>query len=97
MTSSAQYSALTRLLTHNTRVHQLEDLLLQLPMPPEAAVVSDVARSVRFDYEYEYECEQDNDSNPIADLQDDIDKEVRASLVACWFAMPRNLNDLEEA
>lgn len=97
MTSSAQYSALTRLLTHNTRVHQLEDLLLQLPMPPEAAAVSDVARSVRFDYEYEYECEQDNDSNPIADLQDDIDKEVRASLVACWFAMPRNLNDLEEA
>jgi hypothetical protein len=97
MTSSAQYSALTRLLTHNTRVHQLEDLLLQLPMPPEAAAVSDVARSVRFDYEYEYECEQDNDSNPIADLQDDIDKEVRASLVACWFAMPRNLDDLEEA
>ena len=97
MTSSAQYSALTRLLTHNTRVHQLEDLLLQLPMPPEAAVVSDVAPSVRFDYEYEYECEQDNDSNPIADLQDDLDKEVRASLVACWFAMPRNLDDLEEA
>ena len=97
MTSSAQYSALTRLLTHNTRVHQLEDLLLQLPMPPEAAAVSDVARSVRFDYEYEYECEQDNDSNPIADLQDDLDKEVRASLVACWFAMPRDLDDLEEA
>ena len=95
MTSSAQYSALTRLLTHNTRVHQLEDLLLQLPMPPEAAAVNGVARSLRFDYEYE--CEQDNDSNPIADLQDDIDKEVRASLVACWFAMPRDLDDLEEA
>ena len=57
MTSSAQYSALTRLLTHNTRVHQLEDLLLQLPMPPEAAAVNGVARSLRFDYEYE--CEQD--------------------------------------
>ena len=37
------------------------------------------------------------DSNPIADLQDDIDKEVRASLVACWFAMPREFDDLEEA
>ena len=33
MTTNAQYSALTRLLTHNNRVHQLEDLLLQMPAP----------------------------------------------------------------
>ena len=85
MPSNAQYSALTRLLSHNTRVHELEDLLLRLPVPEES------------DY-------QDFDSldigdeqftNPIADLQDDIDKEVRASLVACWFAMPMDLDDLD--
>ena len=87
MTTNAQYSALTRLLTHNNRVHQLEDLLLQMPAPVGAAMEwSDIPA---FGAEFE--------SNPIADLQDDIDKEVRASLVACWFAMPREFDDLEEA
>ena len=81
MNNSAQYSALTRLLTHNNKVHQLEDLLLQLPAP--SATGGD-----RWEF--------DSGSNPIADLQEDIDKEVRASLVACWFAMPRELDDLEE-
>ncbi len=95
MTTNAQYSALTRLLTHNNRVHQLEDLLLQLPAPVAAPAAGDdapdfvVGRGTEFDAEFA--------SNPIADLQDDIDKEVRASLVACWFAMPRELDDLEEA
>ena len=42
------------------------------------------------------DADEAGESNPIADLQDDIDKEVRASLVACWFAMPRELDDLEE-
>ena len=81
MNNSAQYSALTRLLTHNNKVHQLEDLLLQLPTP--LATGGDL-------WEFGY------GANPIADLQEDIDKEVRASLVACWFAMPRELDDLEE-
>ncbi len=87
MTSSAQYSALTRLLTHNNRVHQLEDLLLQMPAPVAVAAVGGASPDVSSQLDF----------NPIADLQEDIDKEVRASLVACWFAMPRELDDLEEA
>ncbi len=95
MTTSAQYSALTRLLTHNNRVHQLEDLLLQLPTP--VAVAAAGGDSPDFSAEFDYDRDADFESNPIADLQEDIDKEVRASLVACWFAMPRELDDLEEA
>ena len=91
MTTNAQYSALTRLLTHNNRVHQLEDLLLQMPAPVGAAM--EWSDTPAFGSEFD----SGTDSNPIADLQDDIDKEVRASLVACWFAMPREFDDLEEA
>ena len=84
MNSSAQYSALTRLLNHNTKVHQLEELLAQLPTPVGAAAQEGDFGGIAWE------------GNPIADLQNDIDKEVRASLVACWFAMPRELDDLEE-
>ena len=85
MPSNAQYSALTRLLSHNTRVHQLEDLLHRLPVPEESS----------YQDEDSLEIDDEQFSNPIADLQDDIDKEVRASLVACWFAMPMELDDLD--
>ena len=85
MPSNAQYSALTRLLSHNTRVHELEDLLLRLPVPEESDYQD-------FD---SLDISDEQFSNPIADLQDDIDKEVRASLVACWFAMPMDLDDLD--
>ena len=86
MPSSAQVSALTRLLSHNTRVHELEDLLLRLPVSED--MVAEDEDSLDIEYE-QY-------SNPIADLQEDIDKEVRASLVACWFAMPIELDDLNQ-
>ncbi|MDE2780166.1 MAG: hypothetical protein OXI91_10900 [Chloroflexota bacterium] len=86
MPSSAQVSALTRLLSHNTRVHELEDLLLRLPVS-EDMVAED---------EDSLDIESEQYSNPIADLQEDIDKEVRASLVACWFAMPMELDDLNQ-
>ncbi len=86
MPSSAQYSALTRLLCHNTRVHELEDLLLRLPMPEEEVYLDEDS----LDLEYEQH------SNPIADLQEDIDREVRASLVASWFALPMEMDDLNE-
>ena len=87
MPSSAQYSALTRLLSHNTRVHELEDLLLRLPLPEEVT---------RLDAD-SLDINDEHFSNPIADLQDDIDREVRASLVACWFAMPMDMDDLDPA
>ena len=87
MPSSAQYSALTRLLSHNTRVHELEDLLLRLPVPEETP----------YQDEDSLDLGDEQFTNPVADLQDDIDREVRASLVACWFAMPMDLDDLDYA
>lgn len=86
MPSSAQVSALTRLLSHNTRVHELEDLLLRLPL--SADMICEDEDSLDIEHE-QY-------ANPIADLQEDIDKEVRASLVACWFAMPMDLDDFSD-
>ncbi len=85
MPSSAQCSALARLLNHNSRVHELEDLLLRLPVPSEAVEEDDDSLDLS--------CEQF--SNPLADLQEDIDREVRACLVACWFAMPMDMEDME--
>ena len=85
MPSKAQYSALTRLLSHNNKVYQLEDLLLRLPVPEETVSHDEDSLDI---YDEQF-------SNPIADLQDDIDREVRASLVACWFAMPMELDDLD--
>ena len=92
MPSNAQYSALTRLLSHNTRVHELEDLLLRLPLPEEA--VESIMDSWDTD---SLDLSDEKFANPIADLQDDIDREVRASLVACWFAMPMDLDDVDYA
>lgn len=87
MPTSAQYSALTRLLCLNTKVHELEDLLLRLPLSED---------DMRPDYDsLDLECE--HHSNPISDLQEDIDREVRASLVASWFALPMDMDDLSEA
>ena len=85
MPSQAQYSALTRLLSHNTKVHELEDLLLHRPVPEEIVLKDEDSLNLG----------DEQFSNPIADLQDDIDREVRASLVACWFAMPMELDDLD--
>ena len=86
MPSSAQYSALTRLLCHNTRVHELEELLFRLPIPEDDIPLDEDS----LDLEYEHH------SNPISDLQEDIDREVRASLVASWFALPMDMDDLNQ-
>ena len=86
MPSSAQYSALTRLLCHNTKVHELEDLLLRLPVPENDGCQDE--DSLYLGYEHH--------SNPISDLQQDIDREVRAGLVASWFALPIDLEDLDQ-
>lgn len=80
MNSSVQYSALARLLTQNNRVHDLEEMLCQMP--------------VHF-----LEVEEDGAGsdevilNPFAELQDERDREMRASLVTCWLAMPEPEED----
>lgn len=74
MNSSAQYAALTRLLTANNRVHDLREL--QGQMPVHLNLTGSNAWS------------DETACSPFADLQDEIDREVRASLVTCWLAMP---------
>ncbi len=80
MSSSVQYSAFTRLLTHNNRVHDMEDMLRKMWVPSDWKV-NDV---------------DIGDSwipNPFAELQDDLDREARACLVSCWAALPASQED----
>jgi hypothetical protein len=74
MSSSVQYAALARLLTHNNRVHDLEEMLNQMPVTFDGTELDDPPEGLPI--------------NPFADLQDEMDREVRASLVHCWLAMP---------
>ena len=75
MSSSVQYSAFTRLLTHNNRVHDMEDMLRKMWVPSD----------------WQNSDEDESESwipNPFAELQDDMDRESRACLVSCWAALP---------
>ena len=79
--NSVQYSALTRLLSHNNRVHDLEDTLRVMPAPLVEMAEADEGLYL------------EGVPSPIADLQDDIDREVRASLVTCWLGIPAATDD----
>ena len=75
MSSTIQYSAFTRLLTHNNRVHDMEGMLRKMWVPSD----------------WETADADNGDSwipNPFAELQDDLDREARACLVSCWAALP---------
>lgn len=73
--SSVQYSAFTRLLTQNIRVHDMEEMLRQMWVPSDwLASDADMGESWI--------------PNPFAELQNDIDRESRACLVSCWAALP---------
>ena len=79
MSSSLEYSTLTRLLALNNRVHDLKNQLLGMAVPDDRdkpVLTLDVPMS-----------------SGIAELQEEIDREMRASLATCWLGMP---GDLEE-
>ena len=80
MSSSVQYSALARLLSHNNRAHDLQEIMKQSLVP--------VGYPYQVDLEY-----QELPINPFAELQDEFEKEVRASLVKCWLAIPETDED----
>jgi hypothetical protein len=84
MNSSVQYSALTRLLAHNNRIHDLGEILSRMPVVL-GEEEGDGMGSKGTDFNTEF--------NPFRDLQEEIDREVRASLVTCWLAMPEPLED----
>jgi len=79
MSSNVQYAALVRLLDHNNRVHDLQDILSHMQV---TICETDQA-----------ELPEELQINPLADLQNEIDREVRASLVSCWLAMPEIYDD----
>lgn len=71
MSYKMEYSVLTRLLTLNNQVHDLENQLMteslpSLPEQPEPVMTSASA-------------------NRIAEMQDRIAQGVRASLATCWL------------
>ena len=72
MNGSLQYSALTRLLTLNNQVHDLESRVLteSVPLSVMGLAVSDQVVS----------------GSRIAEIQDEIDQAIRASLATCWLS-----------
>lgn len=76
--SSVPYTALARLLTLNNRVHDLEEILRQMSVP---------LGQTRED-SWPQALQEELQLSPLAELQDEMDREVRASLVTCWLAMP---------
>ena len=71
---SMQSSVLTRLLTLNSEIHDLETQLRQEPLP-----------RLRLEHHIRFETDK---MNSIAEAQDAIDQGVRASLMTCWLGMP---------
>ena len=81
MSNSVQYSAITRLLAHNNRVHDLGEILSRMPVVLGEGEADGMMGSNGTGF------------NPFQDLQEEIDREVRASLVTCWLAMPEPLEE----
>ena len=71
MNSGLPYPALTRLLSLNNRVHDLENQLRRVTLPVE--VLGEQARTGTLA------------SSSIAQMQEEIDQGVRASLMTCWL------------
>jgi hypothetical protein len=73
MNSSLQYSALTRLLALNNQVHDLENQLRRETVPQGRRVGSAILAV--------------GGPSRIAEMQEEIDRGVRASLTTCWLGM----------
>lgn len=71
MSGSLQYTALTRLLTLNNQVHDLENQMLaeSVPVGARGAIISAQMAS----------------GSRIAEIQEEIDRITRASLATCWL------------
>ena len=73
MNSSLQYSALTRLLALNNEVHDLENQLRRESLPRWRSGGSTILAV--------------GEPSRIAEMQEEIDRGVRASLTTCWLGM----------
>ena len=81
MNGSLQYSALTRLLTLNNQVHDLENQMLAVAVP---AGTADGVTSHQFP-----------SNSRIAEIQEEIDQATRASLATCWLGNADNDEEYE--
>ncbi len=79
MNSGLPFPALTRLLSLNNQVHDLENQLRRETLPVE--VVGGQDRVATFA------------ANSIAQIQEEIDQGVRASLMTCWLGMDADSED----
>jgi len=79
MNTGLPFPALTRLLSLNNRVHDLENQLRRATLPVE--VFGGQARAGTLA------------ANSIAEMQEEIDQGVRASLITCWLGMGADPED----
>jgi hypothetical protein len=71
MNGSLQYSALTRLLTLNNQVHDLENQMMAETVPAAPIGLELSVQAVS--------------GSRIAEIQEEIDRFARASLATCWL------------
>ena len=79
MNNGLPYPALTRLLGLNNRVHDLENQLLRVTLPVEVVGEQGQAGTLA--------------ANSIAQIQEEIDQGVRASLMTCWLGTGADQED----
>ncbi len=73
MSVNLEITVLTRLLTLNNQVHDLQHQLLRQSVP-HGRLLLDSKAGV-------------SAPNPIAEMQEEIDRSVRASLTTCWLGI----------
>ena len=73
MSVNLEITVLTRLLTLNNQVHDLQNQLLRQSMPQGRFLLESKAGA--------------STPNPIAEMQEEIDRSVRASLTTCWLGI----------
>ncbi len=77
MSASLPYSTLVRLLTLNNQVHDLENRMMGVELQQVRVLAKAPELSARA-----------TGTNRIAEIQEEIDRGVRASLTACWLGLP---------
>ena len=73
MSVNLEITVLTRLLTLNNQVHDLQHQLLRQSVPQGGFLLESKAGA--------------STPNPIAEIQEEIDRSVRASLTTCWLGI----------
>ena len=86
MSASLPYSTLVRLLTLNNQVHDLENRMMGVELQ-QVRVRPDVPEAPEAPEAPEFSGRATG-ANRIAEIQEEIDRGVRASLTACWLGLP---------